>query len=279
MIIDAFTFFNEFDLLEARFEYLYDQVDKFIIVEADHTFSGAPKPLNFLNNQSRYKKYLDKVIYFPYKVDIEKYNFSPVINKEITCDVMLETKPEDWAPWQVEIDQRNHIAYALKFFPKDSLVFIGDLDEIPKKSAIELAKTIIPSKLSAGVAIQELFYFNFNQRQQNLWPGTVIATNEYVLDLSPQWVRSNRTIFPQLLSAGYHLSYWSTIKNIQYKIESFSHQEFNHEKYTNHQRISNCIREGIHPFDPTIILMPVQPNQIDKEIFEIFSKYSEIPLT
>lgn len=277
MILDAFTFFNEFDLLDARFEYLYDQVDKFIIVEADHTFSGAPKPLNFLNNQSRYKKYLDKVIYFPYKVDIEKYNFSPVINKDI--DVIRNTKYEDLAPWQVEFDQRNHIAYALKFFPKDSLVIIGDLDEIPKKSAIEIAKTIIPSKLNAGVAIQELFYFNFNQRQQNLWPGTVIATNEYVLDLSPQWVRSNRAIFPQLLSAGYHLSYWNTVKNIQYKIESFSHQEFNHKKYTDYQRISNCIREGIHPFDPTIILMPVQPNQIDKEIFEIFSKYSEIPLT
>jgi len=279
MILDAFTFFNEFDLLEARFEYLYDHVDKFVIVEADHTFSGSPKSLNFLDNQSRYKKYLDKVIYFPYKVDIEKYNFDPVKNKQITLDLMTRLKPDQLAQWQVEFDQRNYIAYALSFFPKDSLVILGDVDEIPKKSAIELAKKMIPSSISSALLIQDIFYYGFKFKETNPWPGPVIAINEYILDLSPQWVRTNRAIFPQFLTAGYHLTYWNTIENIQYKIDSFAHQEYNHEQFTNSKRLLDCVNLGLHPLDPNNILISVTKDQIDNEIFEIFSKYSEIPLT
>ena len=66
MIVDSFIFFNEFDILEGRLEYLYDHVDYFVIVESNLTFSGNTKPLYFMNNMSRYKKYLDKVLYFPF---------------------------------------------------------------------------------------------------------------------------------------------------------------------------------------------------------------------
>ena len=56
MLIDAFTFFNELDLLEARLEYLYDTVDHFIIVESDISHSGKIKPFYYLENQNRFKK-------------------------------------------------------------------------------------------------------------------------------------------------------------------------------------------------------------------------------
>ena len=35
--VDAFTFFNELDVLEWRLQELYPAVDKFILVEATHT--------------------------------------------------------------------------------------------------------------------------------------------------------------------------------------------------------------------------------------------------
>ena len=40
MIIDSFLYHNEIELLELRLKVLYDYVDKFIIVEGDHTFKG-----------------------------------------------------------------------------------------------------------------------------------------------------------------------------------------------------------------------------------------------
>ena len=57
MILDCFTFFNELDLLEGRLEYLYNSVDYFILVESNLTHSGKAKPMIFIQNIERFKKY------------------------------------------------------------------------------------------------------------------------------------------------------------------------------------------------------------------------------
>ena len=79
MLIDCFIFFNEYDILEGRLEYLYDVVDYFVIVEMDVSFNGNPKPMNFSNNIHRYRKYADKILYFPYSPDTSKYDFTKTI--------------------------------------------------------------------------------------------------------------------------------------------------------------------------------------------------------
>ena len=43
-VIDSFLFFNEFDVLRMRTEYLKDVVDYFLICECKYTFSGKEKP-------------------------------------------------------------------------------------------------------------------------------------------------------------------------------------------------------------------------------------------
>ena len=53
MIVDAFTFLNEKELVELRIKYLNELVDCFLIVEADVTHTGKEKKWNFselLNN-------------------------------------------------------------------------------------------------------------------------------------------------------------------------------------------------------------------------------------
>ena len=47
MIIDAFTFLNEKELVELRVKYLNDMVDCFLVVEADHTHTGKKENLEF----------------------------------------------------------------------------------------------------------------------------------------------------------------------------------------------------------------------------------------
>jgi len=76
MIIDAFTFFNEYDMLEARLKYYYDFVERFIISECDHTHAGNYKGFNFEENLKRYDKYLDKVTYLKLSIDPTNYDFS-----------------------------------------------------------------------------------------------------------------------------------------------------------------------------------------------------------
>ena len=54
-------FFNELEILEMRLAHLDPIVDKFVIVEADQTFSGNSKPFNFEENKERFAKWLPKI--------------------------------------------------------------------------------------------------------------------------------------------------------------------------------------------------------------------------
>ena len=74
MIIDCFLFFQELDILEIRLKYLYDFVDKFIIVEANESFAGNKKEFNFENNINLFKKYIDKIDYYKIKDRHKNYD-------------------------------------------------------------------------------------------------------------------------------------------------------------------------------------------------------------
>ena len=47
MLIDAFTYFNEKELVELRLKYLDSIVDQFVVVESNVTFTGKKKKWNF----------------------------------------------------------------------------------------------------------------------------------------------------------------------------------------------------------------------------------------
>jgi beta-1,4-mannosyl-glycoprotein beta-1,4-N-acetylglucosaminyltransferase len=140
MLLDCFTFFRELDLLEGRLEYLYDVVDYFVIVEADITFAGNKKELNFLNNIKRFKPYLDKIIYQPISIDINQFIDSINVDKS-----SLES-----FNWKIEYAQRSHIDNILKLFDDDSYVIISDLDEIPLKSYLN-------ESLKCGVQLDDSY--------------------------------------------------------------------------------------------------------------------------
>ena len=117
MIYDCFTYFNEELLLELRLNYLDEIVDKFVIVEANKTFSGNPKKQNFDIN--KFEKFKDKIIY-----------------------VFLEDLPETDNPWVRESFQRNYIQEVLKKenAKDDDIVIVSDVDEIPTVNAIDYYK-------------------------------------------------------------------------------------------------------------------------------------------
>ena len=49
MLIDAFLFFNEKELVELRIKYLEKIVDFFVVIEANITHQGKKKDWNFPN--------------------------------------------------------------------------------------------------------------------------------------------------------------------------------------------------------------------------------------
>ena len=53
-VFDGIIFSNELDLLEIRWRELNSYVTKFVILEANTTFTGIPKPLFFASNRDRF---------------------------------------------------------------------------------------------------------------------------------------------------------------------------------------------------------------------------------
>ena len=74
-VIDSFTFFNEFDMLKLRLDYLNDVVDHFIISESNYTHSGKLKPyyLDEIWNDIP-KEIQNKITRLKYEPDINQIN-------------------------------------------------------------------------------------------------------------------------------------------------------------------------------------------------------------
>ncbi len=82
--------------------------------------------------------------------------------------------------------------------------------------------------------------------------------------ISPQWLRNIKIkkkpfwkIFkdkqPQIINdGGWHFSFLKTPRDIKNKITSYSHQEFNLEKFTNEKNIEKRISERRDLFDRNI---------------------------
>jgi beta-1,4-mannosyl-glycoprotein beta-1,4-N-acetylglucosaminyltransferase len=259
-------FNNEHDILEGRIKYLNDVVNFFVIVEIDTTHSGKDKELNFTKEISRYQKYLNKILYIPVSIDKSKYDVSKV----------PESVDFSSPQWKIENEHRNKIINGLRFFNPKDFVIISDVDEIPLKSAIISSSQNLSDKRIAITFEQDMFYYNFKQRQVNKWCGSVITTNQKVMELSPQFFRDQRWNLPKITNGGYHLSYWNTPEKIVEKIESFAHQELNKKENKDLDVIKLRIDNGEdlfkrenNPFEK------VSKNEINKEIYSVFKTYEK----
>lgn len=266
MLLDCFMFTNEYDLLEGRLEYLNSKVDKFIIIESNITHNGTLKKLNFLDNMERYSKYLHKIFYYPVNINSSDYDFTIDPNNR-------SSQETGW--WKVENYQRNWIAKALEFFDDQDDVMVSDLDEIPLKSAIDLALAhLAPDNRFIGFK-QDMFFYNFDHVQVNPCFGTVLAKNETVKQMTPQWIRVHRWQhqIPYIIQGGYHLSFWFTPEMIQYKIMNAPHQEDNNERIRTIDNIRKNIILGIDIYERDNPLVKVDRNTIDPELLNVFQKY------
>jgi hypothetical protein len=115
-VYDCFTFYNEFDLLEIRLQEMWEQVDHFVIAEANTTHAGVAKEFNLEKNWSRFEPYAEKIIY----VKIE--DMPGVINNNY---------------WHNEKHQRNCLVRGLVDIKEDDIIIISDIDEIIRASSLK----------------------------------------------------------------------------------------------------------------------------------------------
>lgn len=225
MIVDGFTFFNELDLLEIRLVELYPVVDRFVIVEGDMTFRGRPKTANFIDNVDRYRPFLDKIVYLTALLDN-----APGLRGSEKTD-----------PWQREYFQRNYIVNGFSDLEPDDIVLISDVDEIPRRSAIEnlvvndRQVTLAGRRFVYGVNMEEgitkaikavkFGHFTTAQQERMMPPTTVVS------------------------DAGWEFSSIGTPEQISYKLRNFSHAELDLDEYTSPDKIRERILSGRDLYD------------------------------
>jgi beta-1,4-mannosyl-glycoprotein beta-1,4-N-acetylglucosaminyltransferase len=226
MIIDAFLFYNELDMLKFRLIELDSVVDKFVIVEATKTFTGNKKPLYFKKNKNRFKKYLHKIHY-----------------------VVLNDMP-DGDTWTREAYQRTSIGNILKDLNlKDNdIIILSDVDEIPDINKLQEYKTNgLPKpkakSIIAGLItlLQDTYYYNLenkvlaysvydkckNAKYHNTIAAKIFYYSKFIeLKLSTQELRKYHKRPTCRVRCGWHLTFFMSPVKIKEKMKNFSHDEY-----------------------------------------------------
>jgi glycosyltransferase involved in cell wall biosynthesis len=234
-VIDGFLFFNEFDILKLRLEYLRDVVDYFVICEGKYTFSGKEKPYYLNQIIDEFDDELkNKIINVYYEPDITGLDFS---HKDY-CD-------HDAGFWKLEEEQRNHISHISKGlfqFSFADVFMISDIDEIPRRELVEHIKNKTFDDPLLATARCDNFYYNFLTYENNTWAGTVFTTVGTALEKGCNYLRSHSYEFPFFENGGWHFTYFGGVKQIQSKLESFSHQEYNNDQIKDEKNILTAIK-------------------------------------
>ncbi len=277
MIVDAFTFYNEFDILEIRLKELSRIVDRFVLVEADRTYRGAEKPMLFEENRGRFSEYLSKIEYVPVHD--------------------MPTTSSD--PWQLESHQRRCISRGLDGIPDDALIMVSDVDEIPSRFALQ---EIVHSSNHEGriyIFNQIMCYHYLNWRKPGKWYGTRAMTKKNLIDpqltrrlYPPQGFSSfernrrkirwyyrtirywKKLLTPIEVTGGWHFSYIGDAHFIRNKIRSFSHSEYDNEYFLGDGTIEERIASGRDIFGNNVEIIPLEklPDTVSSE----FERYQHL---
>jgi len=206
-VYDCFLFFNEFDLLKIRLTEMEPYVDHFVVVEAEETFRGDPKPLYFEQNKELFEKWKNKIIH-------------------VAVSGHVEVKK----PMHRERFQRNQIMRGLKNCKNNDIVLISDVDEIVRRAEIPRIAQALSNGEAHTVLCQQRMYTYYLNRYQSVWPGTVATTFKDLkkrYDSRPTLVRHRRSKDKPLILAnsGWHFSYMGGAEQLLKKVAAFSHPE------------------------------------------------------
>lgn len=199
-VVDVFPFFDELLLLRLKLEEMSPWVDRFVLLEARTSFTGAPKDLVYEQNREAFAPYAEKIVHrvvdFPEWVD---------------------------SPWAREFYQRDiGLAVLSGFCGPDDLVSFSDVDEIIRKDTLDRFDGEY-----AGFGMPVYAYF-FNLRRisagQRFYGGVCRAKYFERIGLSLARMGLRRYCRRDKLSnAGWHFSSIKDASGLFAKFRSYSH--------------------------------------------------------
>lgn len=238
--IDCSLFFNELDLLRVRLEELSAVVDTFVILESNTTFSGRSKPLYFKEYAKEFDDFRERIEY--YVVD----DMPSVI---------------DGDRWPLERHHRNKIKDVLRKMEIGSsdIVLLSDIDEIPRAENVEQARTLLETEKFV-VFVQQYYreYLNncsIDALNGGFWCGSIATLGRTILEHDPETIRRTFGKCGEVLSqrqpncsyienGGWHFSSLGGPDAQFYKLQSFSHSEYDSSAQNGIVNITHCVGRG-----------------------------------
>jgi len=238
MIYDCFLYYDEDMLLELRLDVLSDHVDRFVVVESTHTFTGKKKTLNFDIN--RFEKWANKIIY-----------------------VVFDEPPHHDA-WENERRTRNHLMAGLTQAQDDDIIIISDVDEIINPAALQRFN----KRALCNVLHLNFYNYQFNlqvfnadgsPRKCTLPKMTTLKTLRHFFNGKPEdfrnvkrspirqrWFKWNYLKYRThiITDAGWHFSWLMRPERIAEKMSSISHTEYDLPELNNLDHIQAVMAEG-----------------------------------
>jgi len=265
-IYDCFPFFNELDLLEVRFQELYDYVDHFVLVEASTTFTDIPKPYYFEENKTRYSKWVDKIIH-----------------------VKVDDMPHSTEAWDNDIWQRNSINRGIVDADDDDIIIISDLDEIPRPETVDIMR--LDDETQVWGLRKTLFYFKFNHmltttlsqymvwgmatRKKLMVPADEFRFQRFQLANLPYGYSNNGVRVME--HAGWQFSYLGDTEFAKTKIRSFAHQETNRPDVLDQIDVETSVEKGygLGPNNTEVFVNIKLDEYMPKTVVNDVNKYSK----
>jgi len=252
-IFDTFTFYNELDLLELRMNILGDVVDYFVINEATITFTGKEKPLYFLENKDRFKKWEDKIIHHVTVDDnetLEKFWDGVPYHRSMMEDDIYKLPLH----YQRACFHKDSAIYALLDHAQDDdIILTSDADEIANPEAIKaIGEWFDPNNhyLLKG----PVYYYYLNLLCEKEWMGTRVSTMKMLKTMSVDKLRQSHQDAWKVEDGSWHWSFFGDADTVRAKMDAYEHQENNLPEFRD--SMEDRIEKGIDPFGRDYLYTP-----------------------
>lgn len=253
-VIDTFPFNGDW-IIKMRLEFMFPWVDEFVITESRYTFSGVRKDFLYKDQWAEILKPYQSKIHW---IIVEEYQSAT----EDWYNVYKNQpyfREESKDAWYNEHYQRDIVIDYIKkkYQEEEYILHVGDVDEIPNVDIFHPdARETMCFKLNEikqPLYLEMLFfYYNFYWKKPYHWYRSyIIGKNQ--LDENSSLTYWRLCYLPNfvLRNAGWHCSYFMDIADIQRKVKSFSHREYDDEQWTDVQHIKECIAQGKDLFNRT----------------------------
>lgn len=202
-MLDLTLYNGEADLLALRVATLAGRVRLHAVVEGLETFSGQAKQPGLLREPRLAGVRAQLAYHVPPRLDTP-------------------------SAWRREAHQRDALAVFLADAPDETLVLVGDVDEIPDPATLPAGPGDLPQTEWGRLGVCEMSHraYDPGNVRAEPWRGTVITTAATARRLGPEGVRRLRLRVP-VVAGGWHLTHMGGLAALERKIAAFSHQEFN----------------------------------------------------